>query len=129
MRNESCGCLDELLTELDPPYESVEEMKIGRMLDKYGIPFLYRLPTVIMSEGAYQVWQPSFTLPQYGSLVIDLAADEQNCKTKQETYRYNQIPVYILQLKTPQRPDMLHNQSPEPQDYVGDLGTMRCRAR
>lgn len=128
MRNESCDCLDELLTELDPPYESVKELKIGRTLDKYGIPFLYKLPTIIMSEGTYQIWQPSFTLPQYGSLVIDLAADEQSYKTKQETYRYNQIPAYVLQLKTPKRPDGGYDRCPEPQDYVGDLGTMRCRA-
>ena len=32
--------LADLLDELDPPYESKEELKIGSMLDQYGIPFL-----------------------------------------------------------------------------------------
>ncbi len=34
--------LGDMLTELDPSYESKEELQIGRMLDQYGIPFFYR---------------------------------------------------------------------------------------
>ena len=36
MKNETEE-LDDMLTELDPPYESIEELKIGRFLDQYGI--------------------------------------------------------------------------------------------
>ena len=41
MRNETEEPqLEDMLTDLDPPYESKEELEIGRMLDQYGIPFL-----------------------------------------------------------------------------------------
>ena len=30
------------LTELDPPCETKDELKVGHMLDRYGIPFFYQ---------------------------------------------------------------------------------------
>ena len=43
MNDESEGeALDDQLAELDPSYESEGEARIGRLLDKYGIPFFYR---------------------------------------------------------------------------------------
>jgi hypothetical protein len=93
--------LEDMLTELDPPYESKEELQIGRVLDQYGIPFFYRQATIIYHEGKNEIWKPSFTLYLYGGLVIDYApGSEQEQKDellrKEQIYRYNQIPAVLL---------------------------------
>jgi hypothetical protein len=93
--------LEDILTELDPPYESKDELKIGRMLDQYGIPFFYRQATIIYREGKNEIWKPSFTVYPYGGLVIDyVPGSEQGQKDellqKEQIYRYNQIPAVLL---------------------------------
>jgi len=93
--------LEDMLTELDPPYESKEELQIGHMLDQYGIPFFYRQATIIYHEGKNDIWKPSFTLYPYGGLVIDyVSGSEQEQKDellqKEQIYRYNQIPAVLL---------------------------------
>jgi hypothetical protein len=60
-----------MLTEPDRPYESTEELKTGRMLDQYGIPFFYKQATIIYHEGRNEIWKPSFTVYTCGGLVID----------------------------------------------------------
>jgi hypothetical protein len=67
--------LEDILTELDPPNESKEELEIGRLLDEYGIPFFYKQVTIIYYEGKNRVWKPMFTLPQYVGMVIDYMAE------------------------------------------------------
>jgi hypothetical protein len=91
--------LEDMLTELDPPYESKEELKIGRMLDQYGIPFFYRQPTIIYHDGKNEVWKPSFTVYPYGGLVIDYlsgSGQEDELLRKERIYRYNQIPAVLM---------------------------------
>lgn len=92
--------LDYALTDLEPPYELEEERKIGRLLDKYDIPFFYKQPTVVLNKdnGENEIWKPSFTLPQYGCSVIDyIAKPTGNTLQKRiEAYRYNQIPATVL---------------------------------
>ena len=93
--------LEDMLTELDPPYESKEELQIGRVLDQYGIPFFYRQATIIYDQGRNEIWKPSFTVYPYGGLVIDyIAASEQGQNDellrKEQIYRYNQIPAVLL---------------------------------
>jgi hypothetical protein len=93
--------LEDMLTELDPPYESKEELKIGRMLDQYGIPFFYEQATIIYDQGKNEIWKPAFTLYPYGGLVIDyVPGTGQNQKDellrKEQIYRYNQIPAVLL---------------------------------
>jgi hypothetical protein len=90
-----------MLTELDPPYESKEELTIGRMLDQYGIPFFYRQATIIYDQGKNDIWKPSFTVYPYGGLVIDyVPGSEQGQKDelqrREQVYRYNQIPAVLL---------------------------------
>jgi hypothetical protein len=90
-----------MLTELDPPYESKEELTIGRMLDKYGIPFFYKQATIIYDQGQNEIRKPSFTLYPYGGLVIDyVPGSEQGQKDellrREQIYRYNQIPAVLL---------------------------------
>lgn len=93
--------LEDMLTELDPPYESKEELKIGRMLDQYGIPFFYKQATIIYDQGKNEIWKPAFTLYPYGGLVIDyVPGNEQSQKDellqREQVYRYNQIPTVLL---------------------------------
>jgi len=90
--------LDDMLTDLDPAYESLEELKIGRLLDQYGIPFFYKQPTIVYDQGKNRIAKPSFTLLSYGGAVIDyVAASEQHhVLQKQQLYRYNQIPAVVI---------------------------------
>jgi hypothetical protein len=90
--------LEEELDILDPPYQTNQELKIGRVLDQYGIPFFYRQPTVVMDPATKQneIWKPSFTLPQYGCSVIEYIANTQDQDRVIQTYRYNQIPAAVL---------------------------------
>ncbi len=91
--------LEDMLTELDPPYETKDELKVGRMLDRYGVPFFYKQATIIYHEGKNELWKPSFTLYSYGG-VIDYVADakdpEEQVLTRDKIYRYNQIPAVVL---------------------------------
>ena len=93
--------LEDLLTELDPPYETTDELKVGRMLDQYGIPFFYQQPTIIYNEGENEIWKPSFTLYSYGGAVVDYVADsgenpQEHVLSRDRIYRYNQIPAVVL---------------------------------
>jgi hypothetical protein len=90
--------LQEMLEELDPPYESKEELKIGRLLDQYGIPFFYKQATIVYDQGRNRISKPSFTLVSYGGAVIDYvaAADQQHALRKEQLCRYNQIPAVVL---------------------------------
>lgn len=95
--------LSDRLTELDPPYESGEELKIGRVLDQYGIPFFYRQPTILYNQGKNEIFKPSFTLYSYGGTVIDyLPAD--GLLEREDLYRYNQIPAVVLGPKDLDKP-------------------------
>jgi len=88
--------LEDMLADLDPPYESMEEHKIGRMLDQYGIPFLYKQATIIYKGGRNEIWKPSFTLYSYDGAVIDYIATGQEIPQKEEVYKYNQMSAVVL---------------------------------
>jgi hypothetical protein len=93
--------LEEMLEELDPPYESIEELKIGHLLDQYGIPFFYKQATIIYDQGKNEIWKPTFTLCPYDGLVIDyvqgtVQGQKEELLRKEQIYRYNQIPAILL---------------------------------
>lgn len=96
-----------MLSELDPPYESKEEHKIGCLLDQYGIPFFYKQATIVYDQGKNQITKPSFTLLSYGGAVIDYVADaeEQQLLQKELLYRYNQIPAVVIGPRDLDRPN------------------------
>lgn len=96
--NEESGLklLEDELTELEPPYESDNEAGIGRLLDKYGIPFFYKQATIVYNKGKNEIWKPSFTLPQYGCAVIDYVPQEKQAAERINIYNYNQIPATVL---------------------------------
>jgi hypothetical protein len=97
--------LDSQLGELEPPYESENEARIGRLLDKYGIPFFYGQATIIYNKGKNEIWNPSFTLPQYGCAVIDYVPQEKQAAERINIYRYNQVPATVLGPKDLDKPN------------------------
>jgi hypothetical protein len=50
--------LEERLRALEPPYRSRGEAQVGRLLDRYGIPFFYEQPLVVLDRGRHRLWQP-----------------------------------------------------------------------
>lgn len=90
--------IEDQLDILDPPYQTNQELKIGHVLDQYGIPFFYKQPTVVMDPQTKQneIRKPSFTLPQYGCSIIEYTANTQDQDKIVQTYRYNMIPAAVL---------------------------------
>lgn len=65
--------LEALLARLEPPYRSRGEAQVGRLLDRYGIPFLYEHPTGVYDRGRHRIWHPDFTLPTMNQLIVEYA--------------------------------------------------------
>ena len=65
--------LEDRLDPLEPPYRSRGEAQVGRLLDRYKIPFFYEQPTLIYDRGRHHIWQPDFTLPKYNGLILEYA--------------------------------------------------------
>ena len=106
--------LTDRLGPLEPPYRSRGEAQIGRLLDRYGIPFFYEQPTIVYDRGRYRCWHPDFTLPTRNGLVVEYAGMPdrpdymQGLRRKQRAYRRNEIPAvffYPTELKQPRWPD------------------------
>ena len=123
--------LDDVITELDPPYKSLEELRVGRLLDRYGLPFFYKQPTIIYDQGKNVLWRPAFTLPNYDSLVIDYTVlpegQDQQSETQRikQVYQQNQIRTILLNQQDLSRPNwqkrlcqQLQQFSHEHPDYV-----------
>ena len=47
------------LDELEPKYQSHEEARIGRLLDRYGIPFFCQQPVIVQDQGQNQ-WKQAW---------------------------------------------------------------------
>lgn len=65
--------LEARLATLEPPYRSRGEAQVGRLLNRYGIPFFYEQPTIIYDRRRYRTWRPDFTLPEQNGLVVEYA--------------------------------------------------------
>jgi len=100
----------------EPRYRSRGETQVGRALDRYGIPFLYELPTFVHDRGRYRVWHPDFTLPTYGNLIVeyaglmDVPAYANGIQHKRRAYARNGLPamfVYPRDLTGPSWPERL----------------------
>ena len=93
--------LEDRLDPLEPRYTSRAHVRIGRMLDQYGVLFYYNQPRLILTQGQHEIWHPAFTLPYYNSLVIEYAAldtPEQRADVahRQEVYKDNGIAAIFL---------------------------------
>lgn len=50
--------LEDRLGSNEPPYKSRGEAQVGRLLDRYGLPFFYEQPTLIYDRGRHRIWHP-----------------------------------------------------------------------
>jgi hypothetical protein len=111
--------LPHLLLDLaphEPRYRSRGEAQVGRLLDRYKIPFFHEQPTLIYDRGRHRLWRPDFTLPGYNGLIIEYAGMPDvpdymaGIRHKQRAYRANGIPalfVYPDHLRGPNWPEKL----------------------
>lgn len=94
--------LEDRLGPHEPPYRSRGEAQVGRLLDRYGIPFFYEQPTLIYDRGCHRIWHPDFTLPTYDGLIIEYAGmmDRPDyaagIRHKAATYARNGIPALFV---------------------------------
>ncbi len=87
------------LSELDPPYRSRQEAQLGRMLDRYGIPFFYDQPVLVYNDGRHEIVRPAFTLPTYAGLVVEYADKIEDIRRRQQVYQDNGIAAVIARLE------------------------------
>ena len=94
--------LEDRLGPLEPPYRSRGEAQVGRLLDRYGIPFFYEQPTLVLDRGRHRIWRPDFTLPHHGSLVVEYAGMPDipdymaGIRHKEQAYAANGIPAVFI---------------------------------
>ena len=94
--------LEDRLGPLEPPYKSRGEAQVGRLLDRYGIPFFYEQPIVVHDRGKYTIWRPDFTLPAHNGLVVEYAGMPDvpeymaGIRHKERVYRRNGIPAIFV---------------------------------
>ena len=106
--------LEDRLGPLEPPYRSRGEAQVGRLLDRYGIPFFYEHPLQVYDRGTYRTWHPDFVLPTYDGLILEYAGMPdrpdymQGIRHKQKVYQANEMRalfVYPEDLKGPRWPE------------------------
>jgi len=80
------------LTDLDPPYDTINDLKIGRLPNQHGIPFFYGQATIIYDQGKNELWHPTFTLLTYDGRDGD-EGPQKPIPQRKQGYDRNQIPV------------------------------------
>ena len=108
--------LEDRLGADEPSYRSRGEAQVGRLLDRYGVPFFYELPTVVVDRGRHRLWHPDFTLPHQDGPVVEYAGMmdvpdyAQGIQHKKQVYAANKIPavfVYPEDLSGPDWPQCI----------------------
>jgi hypothetical protein len=116
--NVDASRLEDRLGPDEPPYRSRGEAQVGRLFNRYGIPSLYEMPTVVLDRGRHRTWHPDFTLPYQGGLIVeyagmpDVADYMQGIEHKQQVYRANGLPAVFLypdDLQGPHWPEKVLN--------------------
>jgi hypothetical protein len=75
---------------------------VGRLLDRYGIPFFYEHPLLVHDRGRYRVWHPDFALPEHGRLIVEYAGMPDvpdyaaGIRHKQGVYQANGVAALFL---------------------------------
>ena len=105
--------LEDRLAPWEPPYKSRGEAQVGRLLDRYGIPFFYESPLIVQDHGRERTWYPDFTLFSYRGLVLEYAGMPDRAdymvgiQKKKSVYAINRVPavfVYPQDLRGPRWP-------------------------
>ena len=134
--NESDPALDARIARMEPPYRSRGEAQVGRLLDRYGIPFFHEYATMVYDRGRYRTWRPDFTLPHHGGLIVeyagmpDISDYMEGVRHKQRAYLLNEMPAVFLypsDLKGPQWPRRAVTKIRDA--YCADSGGYRSHAR
>lgn len=108
--------LEDRLDPNEPPYRSRGEAQVGRLLDRYGIPFFYEQAMLVCDHGSHRIWHPDFTLPTYGGLIVEYAGMPDvpeymvGVRHKDRVYRASGIPVVFIypdDLKGSQWPEQI----------------------
>ena len=108
--------IEDRLGTLEPPYKSRGEAQIGRLLDRYGIPFFYEQPLIVLDQGRHRRWRPDFTLPHQNGLVVEYAGMPDRpdymagIRHKEKVYTANAVPAMFLyprDLQGPQWPERI----------------------
>jgi len=108
--------LEDRLAPHEPPYRSRGEAQVGRLLDRFGIPFYHEHPTLIYDRGRHRLWLPDFTLPTIDWLVIEYAGMPDvpeymaGIRHKERVYRENWMRAMFLypnDLRGPRWPEAL----------------------
>ena len=99
--------LEDRLVGPDYPYKSKEEASIAKMLKDYGIPFLYKNPTLVIENGKRMIEYADFFLPTYNGLVIDYIIESNSAiyRRKKNIYQDNQTPAVLISRKDLHRPN------------------------
>ena len=114
--NVDASRLEDRLGPLEPPYRSRGEAQVGRLLDRYGIPFFYEQALLVYNRYRYRIWHPDFTLPTYNGQIIEYAGMPDvpeymaGIRHKKRVYAANEIPamfIYPDDLKVPQWPEKI----------------------
>lgn len=99
---------DSLEKKLDSfhPYKSKEHKTIADALDQYGIPFIYKQPTLVIENGKRMIEYADFFLPSYRGLAIDYIIESNSAiyRRKKNVYQDNQIPAVLVSRKDIARP-------------------------
>jgi hypothetical protein len=94
--------LEDQLGPDEPPYRSRGEAQVGRLLDRYGLPFVYEQATIVYDRGRYRRWHPDFKLLQYGGLIVEYAGMMDvpdyaaGIRHKAAAYARNSIPALFV---------------------------------
>ena len=94
--------LEDCLAPWEPPYRSRGEAQVGRLLDRYGIPFFYEHPAVVHDRGRERVWHPDFTLPTCRRLIVEYAGMPERpeymagVRHKKQAYAVNGLAAVFL---------------------------------
>ena len=94
--------LEDRLDPLEPPYRSRGEAQVGRLLDRYNVPFFYEQPTLVYDRGRHRRWLPDFTLPTYDGLIVeyagmpDVPSYAAGIRHKQRVYKNNEIQALFI---------------------------------
>ncbi len=127
--------LEDRLAPWEPPYKSRGEAQLGRLLDRYGIPFFYEHPRTVHDGGWQRTWHPDFSLFSYRGLVLEYAGMPdhpdymQGIRKKERVYAQNNIPavfVYPQDLRSPQWPEQVIERIRH--TYHASLGLKNCSA-
>jgi len=100
--NVDASRLEDRLGSDEPPYRSRGEAQVGRLLDRYGIPFFYEQAMLVYDRGSNRIWRPDFTLPTYGGMIVEYAGMPDipeymaGIRHKEQVYRANEIPAAFI---------------------------------